>query len=347
MSETIAGLEVHPVAALYPLLDEERFKGLLSSVMTDGVIHPIIVDQKDRIVDGRNRARAWEHASIIFKDSPEWAKTHELKIDRRTFSATPEGEQQEADCLSGDIEDAICQYIAAANLHRRHMAPEQKAAVILSVRQYRQRYAADCGRARAATQFKAGQIGNATGRKGKELVTLESGSPVPERDRQKSHANSTSGKIAEASGASRSVVDELAALQKTNPEAFAAVAAGEAKLKDVREKKPKKEKPKVAEPEPEDCHTAKTVHDKAAHDKAQTTLDDFIDGAFDKPQGPPVYPEQIHGSLAWNRFVDRLTEDQILAGSTKMQDWLSAQGYTWTSSGEIHWQVKLEPSTGV
>ena len=48
------------------------------------------------------------------------------------------------------------------------------------------------------------------------------------------HASSTSGKIAEASGASRSVVEELAALQKSNPEAFAAVAAGEAKLKDRR-----------------------------------------------------------------------------------------------------------------
>ncbi len=338
MSETIAGLEVHPVAALYPLLNEERFKELLSSVMTDGVIHPIIVDQKGRIVDGRNRARAWEHASIIFKDSPEWAKTHELKVDHRTFSVTPEGDQQEADCLSGDIEDAICQYIAAANLHRRHMAPEQKAAVILSVRQYRQKYAAECGRARAATQFKAGN----QAAKGKETVDLISGPPSPERDLHKKHASSTSGKIAEASGASRSVVDELAALQKSSPEAFAAVAAGEAKLKDVREKKPKKERPKVAEPKPEDCHAA-----KAAHDKAQTTLDDFIDGTFDEPQGPPVYPEQIHGSHAWNRFVDRLTEDQILAGSTKMQDWLSAQGYTWTSSGEIHWQVKLEPSTGV
>ena len=107
MSETIAGLQVHPVAALYPLLDEESFKELFQSVMMNGVIHPIIVDQKGRIVDGRNRARAWEHASIIFKDSPEWAKTHELKVDHRTFSVTPEGEQQEADCLSGDSEDAI------------------------------------------------------------------------------------------------------------------------------------------------------------------------------------------------------------------------------------------------
>ena len=114
------------------------------------------------------------------------------------------------------------------------MAPEQKAAVILSVRQYRQEYAAECGRARAAGQFKAGQIGNATGRKGKELVALKPGPPVPERNRQQKNANSTSGKIAEASGASRSVVEELAALQKSNPEAFAAVAAGEAKLKDRR-----------------------------------------------------------------------------------------------------------------
>ena len=112
---------------------------------------------------------------------------------------------------------------------RRHMPPEQKAAVILSVRQYRQKYAAECGRARAATQFKAGN----QAAKGKETVSLKSGSPSPERDWQKAHANSTAGRIAEASGASRSVVDELAALQKTNPQAFAAVAAGDARLSEM------------------------------------------------------------------------------------------------------------------
>jgi len=116
---------------------------------------------------------------------------------------------------------------------RRHMAPEPKAAVILSVRQYRLKYAAECGRARAASQFKAGQTGNAGG-KPKAQVDLISGPPELERDLQQKHANSTAGKIAEASGASRYVVEELAALQKANPEAFAAVASGEAKLKDRR-----------------------------------------------------------------------------------------------------------------
>ena len=116
---------------------------------------------------------------------------------------------------------------------RRHMPPEQKAAVILSVRQYRQKYAAECGRARAASQFKAGQTGNATGRKGKEQVNLKPDSPDPVRDLQKMNANSTNGKIAEASGASRSVVEELAALQKSNPEAFSAVAAGDARLSEM------------------------------------------------------------------------------------------------------------------
>ena len=115
---------------------------------------------------------------------------------------------------------------------RRHMAPEQKAAVILSVRQYRQKYAAECGRARAASQFKAGQTGNAGG-KPKAQAALKSGPPEPERDRQQKNANSTAGKIAEASGASRSVVEELAALQKSNPEAFSAVAAGDARLSEM------------------------------------------------------------------------------------------------------------------
>ena len=113
---------------------------------------------------------------------------------------------------------------------RRHMPPELKAAVILSVRQYRQKYAAECGRARADSQFKAGN----TPTNGKKAVNLISGSPPPVRDLQKMHANSTNGRIAEASGASRYVVEELAALQKINPQAFAAVAAGEARLKDRR-----------------------------------------------------------------------------------------------------------------
>jgi len=80
----------------------------------------------------------------------------------------------------------------------------------------------------------AGRIAEASGAKGKEPVNLISGSPAPERDLQKMHANSSNGKIAEASGASRYVVEELAALQKANPEAFAAVASGEARLKDRR-----------------------------------------------------------------------------------------------------------------
>ena len=72
---------------------------------------------------------------------------------------------------------------------RRHMPPELKAAVILSVRQYRQKYAAECGRARAAGQFKAGKSGNPSG-KAPEQVNLKPDSPAPDRDLQQKHAES-------------------------------------------------------------------------------------------------------------------------------------------------------------
>ena len=63
-------------------------------------------------------------------------------------------------------------------------AARAEAAVILSVRQYRQKYAAECGKARAASQFKAGKTGNAGG-KPKAQADLILGPPEPVQDLHK------------------------------------------------------------------------------------------------------------------------------------------------------------------
>lgn len=56
-SETIDRYKVHPVASLFPMMDDDAFDGLKASIETRGQIVPIVV-QGDVLLDGRNRLRA-------------------------------------------------------------------------------------------------------------------------------------------------------------------------------------------------------------------------------------------------------------------------------------------------
>lgn len=56
--------EVHPVAALFPMLDEERLAALADDIKEHGQLHPIVLDRDGRILDGRNRAYACWKAGI-------------------------------------------------------------------------------------------------------------------------------------------------------------------------------------------------------------------------------------------------------------------------------------------
>jgi N6-adenosine-specific RNA methylase IME4 len=48
----------HEAADLFPLMDEARFKELVEDIRENGLLHPIILWQ-GKILDGRNRHRAW------------------------------------------------------------------------------------------------------------------------------------------------------------------------------------------------------------------------------------------------------------------------------------------------
>jgi len=94
------GLPFHPFADIFPLMDGNDFARLVADIKTHGLREPIMTTRDGRIVDGRNRYRAFVAASIA-------PRTEILDID-------------DAGLLS---------WVLSRNLHRRHLTTAQRAAI--------------------------------------------------------------------------------------------------------------------------------------------------------------------------------------------------------------------------
>jgi ParB-like nuclease domain len=101
--------KVHPVAELFPLLEGEEFDGLAADFEAHGLLQPIGLDpDKKTLVDGRNRFLACQSVGVkpVFK------------------------------VLGSDYdEDMIMDYIASANVHRRHLSIGQLGAIAVELRE--------------------------------------------------------------------------------------------------------------------------------------------------------------------------------------------------------------------
>ena len=95
MSEDLE-IPVHPVAELFPMLDEEEMQALADDIRAHGLRHPIVLDGDGRIVDGRNRLAGCLRAGV----EPLFLQ------------------------LNGESAE---EYIESANLHRRHLTKSQRA----------------------------------------------------------------------------------------------------------------------------------------------------------------------------------------------------------------------------
>jgi hypothetical protein len=98
-SEQPEKMKIHSAADVLPMLPAEELKELADNIKANGLLHPIIVDDKDQIVDGRNRLAACRMAKV----KPKFEK------------------------LNGrDPRD----YIISANLARRNLTKGQQAMVV-------------------------------------------------------------------------------------------------------------------------------------------------------------------------------------------------------------------------
>ena len=111
--EWIGEYPVHPVASMFPMIDDESLNALAEDIKKNGQREPIIVAYLDEamidepvVIDGRNRHAACKLAGV----EPEFKFVMSLN-DRE---------------LSPQV---IADWIISHNLHRRHLTTSQKAMV--------------------------------------------------------------------------------------------------------------------------------------------------------------------------------------------------------------------------
>ncbi len=109
---------VHPAAELFPLLTGDDLARLASDIAQNGLLEPIVVFD-GLLLDGRNRRRACEMAGV----EPRYVEWH------------------------GEGGSPVA-FVAARNLHRRHLTESQRAAIAAQVKGLFEEEAAERQRAR-------------------------------------------------------------------------------------------------------------------------------------------------------------------------------------------------------
>jgi ParB-like chromosome segregation protein Spo0J len=94
----LVDFEVHPAAAVFPMLSDDELRDLAEDIKAHGLLHPIVLDADGVLIDGRNRLAACNLAGV-----------------------TPTFETFDGDPL---------RLIISANINRREMRPGQKAMVL-------------------------------------------------------------------------------------------------------------------------------------------------------------------------------------------------------------------------
>lgn len=96
--------ELHPLCTLFPRLTGQEFEALRDDIKAHGLRSPIVLHQ-GMILDGGNRYRACLDAGV---------KPHFVEFDGESIGA----------------------FVASVNLHRRHMTPGQRAAIVASIQDW-------------------------------------------------------------------------------------------------------------------------------------------------------------------------------------------------------------------
>jgi hypothetical protein len=160
------GLEFHPLANVFPLMDGEDFGALVEDIKANGLREPITLHE-GKILDGRNRFRACVAAGL-----------------GEAMSANPE-----RFFLVFDGQDPLT-YVVSANLHRRNLTTQQRAAIAA------------------------------------ELATMRSGTRTDLASNEARSPGMSDAQAAKVMGVSESSTERAKKRMRTDPEAHAKAKAG-------------------------------------------------------------------------------------------------------------------------
>jgi hypothetical protein len=116
-------LKVHPAAELFPLMSVEELKVLGEDIKANGVTAPLALflsgDAPPMLLDGRNRLDAMEAVGVdVASAISRWAGGHTLEVHGLPA--------QWVGCVHIHNDRDPYAYVISANVHRRHLTPEQK-----------------------------------------------------------------------------------------------------------------------------------------------------------------------------------------------------------------------------
>lgn len=101
----VNGCRLHPVAALFPPMDEKAFEELVQDIRDNGLREPVVLDQHGQIVDGAQRYRACVEAQV------------EPSFEHREFKDDRE----------------VMPYVVSKNLMRRQLTVSQRAMIAADI----------------------------------------------------------------------------------------------------------------------------------------------------------------------------------------------------------------------
>jgi len=82
--------EIHPAAALFPMLPDDELRELADDITANGLIHPVVLDTAGALIDGRNRLAACRMAGVAptftVHDGDPVAHVLSANISRRHIS---------------------------------------------------------------------------------------------------------------------------------------------------------------------------------------------------------------------------------------------------------------------
>lgn len=129
-------VEFNPLASCWPILDDDAIQELADDIRANGLRHPIIVDDSDRILDGRNR-----HAACLIA-----------------------GVEPTFEPFLGGVDEQAA-FVLSMNTQRRHMTAAQRAKAAAKM--------IDAAKQMAAATPESLQVDSATKTNGRKLTAQQ------------------------------------------------------------------------------------------------------------------------------------------------------------------------------